>query len=239
MKCGRAEVYKCECVFVEETMNNEIKKIAAESGADACGIASAASFAGAPKGFHPADILSDAESVIVFGKQFPEGTFRAKSTAPYTMVRNQLINRLDAIALNLSYWIEKLGRIAVPIPSSEPYSYWDAARRHGRGILSLKHAAQLAGVGSIGKNTLLITREFGNRLWLGGIITNLKLEADAPAEPICPESCRICIDACPQSALDQTTIDQKKCREICFSSTEGGVWLIKCNMCRVECPFAL
>jgi epoxyqueuosine reductase len=223
---------------VGESMNNEIKRIAAQSGADACGIADVAGFAAAPKGFHPADILSDAASVIIFGKQFPEGTFRAKSTAPYTMVRNQLIHRLDDIALNLSYKIEESGNIAVPIPSAEPYEYWDSQRRHGRGILSLKHAAQLAGLGSIGKNTLLITREFGNRLWLGGLITNLKLNPDSPAEPLCPDNCRICIDACPQSALDQTTIDQQKCREICFSSTEGGGWLIKCNMCRVECPLS-
>jgi len=219
-------------------MNNEIKEIASQSGADACGIANVDGFAAAPKGFRPGDILSDAKSVIVFGKQFPEGTFRAKSTAPYTMVRNQLILRLDAIALNLSYRIEELGHLAVPIPSSEPYEYWDSPKRHGRGILSLKHAAQLAGLGSIGKNTLLINKHFGNRLWLGGIITNLGLEPDSPAEPICPDHCRICIDACPQAALDQTTIDQQKCRELCFSSTEGGGWLIKCNMCRVECPFS-
>jgi hypothetical protein len=72
------------------------------------------------------------------------------------MVRNQLILALDAIALNLSYKVEELGYLAVPIPSSEPYDYWDSQRRHGRGILSLKHAAQLASLGSIGKNTLLI-----------------------------------------------------------------------------------
>jgi epoxyqueuosine reductase len=219
-------------------MNNEIKEIAVRSGADACGIADVSGFAAAPKGFRPTDILCDARSVIVFGKQFPEGTFRAKSTAPYTMVRNQLILMLDTIALNLSYRIEETGCLAAPIPSSEPYEYWDSQRRHGRGILSLKHAAQLAGLGSIGKNTLLISKKFGNRLWLGGLVTSLELKPDLPAEPICPDRCRICIDACPQSAIDQTTIDQQKCREICFSSTEGGGWLIKCNMCRVECPLS-
>jgi epoxyqueuosine reductase len=219
-------------------MNNKIKEIVARCGADACGIAGVAGFSAAPKGYHPADILSDSKSVVVFGKQFPQGTFRAKSTAPYTMVRNQLINALDTIALSLSYRIEEMGYTAVPIPSSEPYEYWDSQRRHGRGILSLKHAAHIAGLGSIGKNTLLINREFGNRLWLGGLITNLELVPDSPGEPICPDTCRICVDACPQSALDATTIDQQKCREICFSSTEGGGWLIKCNMCRVECPLS-
>jgi epoxyqueuosine reductase QueG len=73
---------------LRKSMNTEIKEIAAQSGADACGIANVSGFAAAPKSFHPTDILADAKSVIVFGKQIPEGTFRAKSTAPYSMVRN-------------------------------------------------------------------------------------------------------------------------------------------------------
>ena len=218
--------------------NGTIKEIAYSGGADVCGIADIKSFQSAPKGFHPYDVLSDARSAVIFGKQFSKGTFLSKSNAPYTLMRNQLIQEMDDLALHLTLKIEQMGFIAVPIPSSEPYEYWDAQRRHGRGILSLKHAAQLAGLGSIGKNTLLIHEKFGNRLWLGGIITNLILEPDAQTRNYCPENCRVCLDACPQSALNGTTLDQKKCREICFTSTEGGGWLIACNLCRTQCPYA-
>lgn len=103
---------------------------------------------------------------------------------------------LDDISFQLSYRMEEEGYTAVPIPSSEPYEYWDSERRHGRGIVSLKHAGQLAGIGCIGKNTLLVNNRYGNRLWLGAVISDAVLEPDGPAENLCPESCRICIDAC-------------------------------------------
>ncbi|MBP1631253.1 MAG: putative Fe-S protein-like protein [Bacteroidetes bacterium] len=218
--------------------NETIKEIVYQLGADICGIANVDKFRNAPKGFHPQDIFSGSKSVIVFAKQFPKGTFLSQSYAPYTMARNQLIQEIDILALNLSLIIEKNGFLAVPIPSSEPYEYWDSKEKHGRGILSLKHSAQLAGVGIIGKNTLLVNEKYGNRLWLGGVITNADLESDLPAKKICPQKCTICIDSCPQKALNGITIDQKKCREICFTSTEGGGWMITCNLCRTKCPFA-
>jgi epoxyqueuosine reductase len=218
---------------------DQIKELVYQLGADVCGIASVESFQEAPNGFHPTDILSSAKSVIVFGKQFPRGTFLSKSNAPYTMARNQLIQQVDDLSVKLSTTIEAEGYISVPIPSTDPYEFWDAERRHGRGIISLKHSAQLAGIGSIGKNTLLINEKFGNRLWLGGVITNLELEPDRMTVQFCPPNCQICIDTCPQSALDEITIEQKKCREICFTNTEGGGWLIACNLCRIECPFAV
>jgi epoxyqueuosine reductase len=152
--------------------NGKIKEIVFQLGADVCGIANIDRFKNAPEGFHPFDILSDAVSVIIFGKQFPKGTFISKSTAPYTLVRDRLTQDTDNLALKLSLKIEEKGNNAVPIPSSEPYEYWDLQRRHGRGIISLKHSAELAGLGNIGKNTLLINEKYGNRLWLGGVITN-------------------------------------------------------------------
>jgi epoxyqueuosine reductase len=220
-------------------MNNKnIKRFVHQMGADVCGIASIDRFQNAPAGFHPKDVFSEAKSIIVFGKQFLRGTFISQSKAPYTLTRNQLIHDIDNLAINVSIKIEEKGFFAIPIPSSDPYEYWDPDRRHGRGIVSLKHCAQQAGLGSIGKNTLLVNEKYGNRLWLGGIITNAELEPDPLTKDYCPQNCRICIDVCPQSALNGTTIDQKKCREICFTSTEGGGWLIACNLCRIKCPYA-
>lgn len=216
----------------------DLKRAARQLGADVCGIAAIEQFGNAPDGFHPTNIFADARSVIIIGCQFPDGTFLAHSNAPYTLVRNQLIQKNDTISVELSLQIENAGGKAMPIPSGEPYEYWDAERRHGRGIVSLKHSAQLAGLGFIGKNTLLINRSFGNRLWLGGIITDFAFEPDGPTIQKCPDHCTVCLDICPQAALNGITIDQKKCREICFTSTEGGGWLIACNLCRVKCPKA-
>ena len=216
----------------------KIKAIVQEMGADVCGIASIDRFDKTPQGFHPNDILEGTQSVIVFGKPFLKSVFKAKTNVPYTFMRNKLIEAIDAISAVLCLELEEMGYDALPIPSSEPYDFWDDANRHGRGILSLKHAAQHAGLGFIGRNTLLVNPRFGNRLWLGGVISNIKLEADPITETGCPPKCRICLDVCPQSALDGITIDQKKCRGISAKATEGGGWILSCNICRKECPFS-
>ncbi|MFA0889507.1 MAG: epoxyqueuosine reductase [Synergistales bacterium] len=216
----------------------KIRKLAAALGAEVCGIAGTDRFIEAPEGFRPTDILPGAKSVVVYGRQFPKSLFAASSNAPYTLFRNKLIDIVDHISIRLSAEMEKEGFMTVPVPSSEPYEYWNPTLRHGRGILSLKHAAQLAGLGFIGKNTLLINGKYGNRLWLGAVISDAPLKSDAQKPGNCPEGCRICRDACPQSALDGTTIEQIKCRAISASQSEGGGFMLTCNLCRKTCPFS-
>jgi epoxyqueuosine reductase QueG len=215
-----------------------IKEQVYSFGAEVCGIANIDRFKNAPKGFNPCDIFPAAKSVIVFGKRFLKGVYDATTNVPYTFVRNKLVERLDDISINLSYLIEENGYKAVPIPSADPYEYWDSNMKHGRGIISLKHAGELAGIGSIGKNTLLINETYGNQLWLGGVLTDALLEQDTFAKKLCLDNCRICIDACPQSALNEITIEQINCRKISTFSTDGGGWILSCNICRKVCPFS-
>ena len=218
--------------------SNSIKEMTYLFGADVCGVANIERFENAPKGFHPLDIYSEAKSVIVFGKQFSASLFEANTNVPYTFVKNKFVELLDDISIQLTFNIESKGYKAIPIPSDEPYEYWDSQNRHGKGILSLKHSAQASGIGYIGKNTLLINKKYGNRLYLGAVITNADLKPDDLVNTSCPESCSICLKACPQSALDGITVNQKKCRESCASVTDGGGFVYSCNICRKVCPFA-
>jgi len=214
-----------------------VKLSAAQLGAGLCGIAPVARFEQAPAGFHPCDIWPDCRSVVVVACRFPLSTLLARTHAPYTLVRNKLVEQLDTITCRLSAMLEQQGALALPIPSAEPYEHWEPERRHGRGILSLKHAAVLAGLGKMGRNTLLINETYGNMLWLGAVLVAAELEPDPlAAYEACPPRCRICLDACPQQALDGTTIDQQRCRERSASSTEGGGWVLSCNLCRKLCP---
>jgi len=215
-----------------------IKKRILQYGADICGVAPAARFADAPKGFHPRDIYPNCKSVVVFASRFPLSTLQAKANAPYTLVRNKMVDKLDGISFNVSGELEAEGVVSVPIPSADPYEYWDADRRHGRGILSLKHAGVLAGLGVLGKNTLLVNEKFGNMIWLGAILLSVDLEPD-PIAPYqgCISECTLCIDSCPQQALDGTTIDQMLCREHSNSYTDGGGLVLSCNICRKVCPY--
>lgn len=156
----------------------EIKCRAKALGADLCGIAPVDRFVDAPAGFHPTDILKECKSVIVVTVRFPVSTLRASSQSVYTFVRNKLVDRVDSITLQIASELEMLGCCAVPIPSDEPYDYWDETRRHGQGILSLKHAAVRAGLGQMGKNTLLMNEQFGNMLWLGAVLVDKELAPD-------------------------------------------------------------
>jgi epoxyqueuosine reductase len=214
-----------------------IKERVRQLGADLAGVAPVSRFAQAPAGFHPCDIYPGCQSVLVLALRFPLSTLEAKTNSPYTLVRNGLVDRMDAMTTRLADELEAQGIVAIPIPSSEPYDYWDTERRHGRGILSLKHAAVLAGLGAMGKNTLLINERYGNMVWLGALLLSVELEPDPLATyNACRDRCRICLDACPQHALDGTTIDQKLCREHCSAYSEGGGGVYACNTCRKVCP---
>jgi epoxyqueuosine reductase len=219
-------------------MNAEqVKQRTLRLGADLCGIAPVERFSAAPAGFHPRDIDPGARSVVIFAAHMPMSCLRAKTNVPYTLMRNHLLAKMDLIAMGLVEALEAGGIAGVPIPSSDPYDDWDAARRHGRGILSLKHAAVLAGLGIMGKNTLLVNDLFGNMIWLGAVLVDAPLEADPLADYVgCPAGCRICLDRCPQKALDGLTIDQSRCRAHSFVFTEGGEMVIRCNVCRTVCP---
>lgn len=217
--------------------SNVIKEKILQKGADICGIAPVDRFTEAPKGFHPCDIYPDSKSVIVFGAHFPLSTLQAKTNSPYTFVRNMMVESVDQISFQLSREFEREGMVAIPIPSSEPYDCWDVEQRQGQGILSLKHAGVLAGLGVLGKNTLLLNETYGNMIWLGAILVDTELEPNSMASyEGCPSGCTVCLDACPQEALDGITINQKRCRERSQSSTDGGGWVLSCNICRKVCP---
>ena len=215
-----------------------IKQRATELGADLCGIAPVERFYHAPAGFHPTDVLPGCQSVISVAARFPHTTLtEGKSQAAYTFIRNRMVDKLDRITFLLTEELDAAGHAAIPVASSDPYDFWDMERRHGQGILSLKHAAVLAGLGKIGKNTLLVNRQFGNLLWLGAVLVDAPLVADPIANySTCPESCRVCLDACPAQALNGISIEQKKCRDRSNKVTEGGGGVLTCNLCRKVCP---
>jgi len=216
---------------------NFIKKTAVEFGADLCGVAPVERFREAPKGFGPADIYADARSVVVIARKFPEGAFLSNSPIPYTVTNETILNEVVRITCNICNRLEREGDvIAVPVPG-DPYEYWDEEKREGRGILSLRHAGYMAGLGVLGRNTLLTNSTFGNRIVLGAILLNVAIEPDDLADYyFCQADCRICIQNCSAGALDGKTINQKLCRAASQGNTKKGDYLYLCNNCRKLCP---
>ena len=219
--------------------SNTIREITLDLGADLCGIASIERFSDSPKGFHPLDIYDQCKSVIVFLKRIPTETIHASNLLPYTHTTHILFDELDRVGLNLCNMLEDKGIKAIPVPCDTPYQYWDADSLHGMGLLSMRHAAYLAGLGILGKNTLLINKKYGNAVYIGAVLSNAELESDPIAtELLCPPDCSICLDSCPQQALDGTTVKQALCRPYSSDKIGRGFDIYCCNTCRQACPMS-
>lgn len=215
---------------------NEVKQILYDLGADLCGIASIERFAEAPEGFHPCDALPSCKSVVVFAKKFSAGTLHCKTTVPYTVTRNILSYKLDMMSVEFCDIMERNGIVAVPTGTISPTLY-DEKTGRSRNIVSAKHCAVAAGLGRIGKNTLLVTPEYGNMVWLNAVLTDVILEPDEMlmGSP-CNDSCTLCIDNCPARALGNLEMNQTACYDYAFHTNEGEEFTFKCHTCRTICP---
>ncbi len=110
-----------------------------------------------------------------------------------------------------------------------------------------KAFARQAGLGFFGKNTNIITKEYGSFVFLASLITNLELSVDAPHTGSCG-SCPLCITACPTGALlGNYELDARRC--ISYLTIESkepipqdlkskmGDWVFGCNICQDVCPY--
>jgi epoxyqueuosine reductase QueG len=109
-------------------------------------------------------------------------------------------------------FLEDKGYPTINFPSTAPQDSGPVGRLVFADF-SHRHAAELAGLGQIGLNRLLITPLFGPRVWLMSVITTAELAADPMlSEEVCPgRACNICIEKCPEYALSSDGIDVNKC----------------------------
>ncbi len=113
----------------------------------------------------------------------------------------------------------------------------------------LEHAwASRAGLGWIGKNSLLLTSRFGSFVFIGEMIVSAELEYDRPVNDMCG-SCRNCITSCPTGAIvEDRVVDAGKC--ISYHTIENktvempeelrGTFknrVFGCDICQDVCPW--
>jgi epoxyqueuosine reductase QueG len=147
---------------------------------------------------------------------------------------------LDQIALKVANLLRREGFDAFPIPASKRTSDEQIS-----GPFSQKLAANLAGLGWIGKSCLLVTPEHGPRVRWVTILTDAPLApTGTPMEPRCGK-CTECVDICPPHAFTGREFNPDEPREVRFDAAacdryfkemekEKGVAV--CGLCLYVCP---
>ena len=111
-----------------------------------------------------------------------------------------------------------------------------------------KAFAEQAGIGWQGKNCIIVTKDFGTWIFLGGIVINKTLRYDQPHKNFCGK-CNACVESCPTGALvEPTVLDARKCiGYLTIEEVEESTlkelgdkmqnWIYGCDICQQVCPW--
>jgi epoxyqueuosine reductase QueG len=210
-----------------------VREYCRDAGADVVGIAASNGFDLAPEGFKPTDVLPECLSVVVLGATFSPEVF--ESVAEYTACRNSMLTKMTEMAKVVSKRIKANGYKVKAISASGGKSIDRDGNKELFGHISLKHAAENAGLGVIGKNYLLTNPRYGNLLWLSADLTDAELDYDEKIQSGMCDDCNICVEACPAGSLgNPAAFGKKGCAK--YFRIEDRKLKIKCYLCRTICP---
>ncbi len=225
----------------EKVIKNKIKKIAGDSLIDELRFVDAEAFSPADTyiGRQPSDFMLGAKSIIVgsiyIGAFFlPGWEDGAHATTSRLTLSGFYFNVVDPMLSIQEFLIAKGYRAVIADGFNE------------LACIPLKPAAERAGLGWIGRNTLLLNEKYGSWQAIGAIITDADLSEVYPiAENRCGD-CMACVTACPMNALENPS---KLIRERCLSHlleeddapnsalSVSGTYLVECDFCQNICPW--
>jgi epoxyqueuosine reductase len=241
-------------------LNEELKNLIEDwlrERVDAFGMAPVERFEGAPDEHHPSLVCRDAATIIVYGVTVPRAVLTSPGYGLHLLQRSYhtAYPYLDQVGLQLANLIEAEGFSAVEIPSYAPMVF------HGLepwGIISLKHAAVLAGVAAFGRSGMAYHPRFGSLLRLDAVVTSANMEGDSMIEQEpCPPKCKACQEACPPGAFPDGEFQKMVCLghaikhgiyKLALNSAEdlqhieriintaGYNYWIDCDECLKACP---
>jgi len=208
-----------------------------------------------PRRAEPALVMEGLRSVIVcalnYNTAHPYSIEAAASASADSGPRRGWISRYAWGDDYHEVMWEKLNALAAGLEERfvEPF----AARPYAdTGPVAERIFAKHAGLGWLGKNTLLLNEALGSWLFLGVILTSLDLApslgpAESPPPDLCG-NCRQCLDACPTKALvEPYVLDARRCISYLTIELRGSIpeefreamgWQVYgCDICQDVCPF--
>jgi epoxyqueuosine reductase len=190
---------------------------------------------------HPAHVLDGARSIVVMSLNY-------RTAAPRPSAPGQ--GRVSRYAWGEADYHDiihvRLKRLIALLEEHAPAA---AARGVVDTAPLLEHEfAQLAGLGWIGKNTLLLDRQAGSWFFLAALLTDVELAYDEPFSADHCGSCTACLDACPTDAFVQPyVLDARRCisyltielRDAVPADLRAAVGdrLFGCDICQEVCPW--
>jgi epoxyqueuosine reductase QueG len=191
-----------------------------------------------------AALLPGSKAVVVFGKEvFKELVALLKPSKEVGEAEggeffgphcDYLNGRLTKAVYDLSGILRKEGYRSFPLPAAGA----PLDQRYLVSLFSYKHAAELAGLGTMGRHTMLITPEFGPRVRLAGLLTDAEIEPSSVFKKDFCVDCDACIRACPAGAL-QTPKEGKAYAINPFACRTYRGTGLTCNVCLKACDEAL
>lgn len=190
---------------------------------------------------HPAAVLPEVRSVVMLGLNY-------RPNAPPTSdsVLRGKIARYAAGADYHDVLRAKLDTLLAWVQTEVPSA-------QGRGVVDTaplleRDFARRAGLGWLGKNTMLINITLGSWTLLGALLLDVELPPDAPFEAQHCGTCTRCLDACPTDAfVGPYQLDARRCVSYLTIELRGpvpeelrrglGEWVFGCDVCQEVCPW--
>ena len=189
------------------------------------------------KRFDLKNILPDAKSALVFSISY---NFEQKINNEMKISRYALIKDYHKVIFEKLKKVDDFIKLRTTNYKSKIFV--------DTGPILEKQIAKKAGIGWQGRNSLIISKEYGSWIFLGVIIINLDLENDEKHPDYCGK-CRLCIENCPTQAITENrNIDASKCiaywtieskEEIFpdFIRKNQNKWVYGCDICQEVCPW--
>jgi epoxyqueuosine reductase len=179
------------------------------------------------------------KSVIVLGINYWQGNFPPPETGEVRISRYAVGRDYHSVIGGKLFLLSKFIKEETKAKTIKYYT--------DTGTLLEKELAQRAGLGWIGKNTILITEEFGSWVFLGEILLDIELKTDEKKDNKCGD-CNICVSSCPSNAfLRPYSLNAEKCTAYQTVNKKNGLpkwfpspsnnYIFGCDICQEVCPF--